>query len=83
LIVQDYELTAHYGEPLLSSLREKVTAQGQHVEWHLRMLACEPSSMNAALEHLKTQYGSAALYLIQHGMHPRTLAQLRAILLKR
>jgi protein-tyrosine phosphatase len=83
LIVQDYALTAHYGGSLLSNLREKVAAHGQHAEWHQRMLACELAAMNTALEYLKAQFGSAALYLMHHGMNPRALAKLRAGLLER
>lgn len=81
LIVQDYALTALYARPLLKGLRERLAGHGPEAEWHLRMLRCEPQSMASALAHLYARYGSAANYLVQHGLDPRTPAHLRHELL--
>jgi protein-tyrosine phosphatase len=69
-IVADYAMT----EPLIARLVAEYVAQtrarGDDPDKHARLLAAPAATMQAALGHIQTRYGSAAGYLAHIGVPP-------------
>lgn len=79
-IIEDYALTATYATPLLIKLEKMAHKSGIDVEWHRRMLECNPKAMAQTLNHLNTRYGGAEAYLLRNGVLLEQLEGLRAAL---
>ncbi len=81
-ILEDYNLTAKYIKPRVDALMQKALYQGMNVEEYYRLMLCEQSTMQKALEHLDQKYSSTENYLIDVGLSPATINKIKLRLLK-
>jgi protein-tyrosine phosphatase len=77
-IIEDYALTTTYATPLLIKLEKQAHKSGIDVEWHRRMLECNPKAMAQTLNHLNMRYGGAEAYLLRNGVLLDQVERLRA-----
>jgi protein-tyrosine phosphatase len=77
IIVEDYALTDEYVKPLLPTLREQARQSGRDMDLYEKMLVTDAASMASILQHVRSQYGSTADYLIAIGITAGQLAALQ------
>lgn len=73
----DYALTKAAIAPMIEELVAGAKARGADVDGFMPLLACEPATMQAMLDHLEAQYGGAAAYLAGIGLDAALVARLR------
>lgn len=81
-IVEDYALTGPMIQPLHETFIADAAARGVALNEFRALLACEPATMAATLEHLTDTHGSAEAYLLAIGLDARMIARLKARLLE-
>ncbi len=69
-IVADYAMTGPLIGPLVAEFLEHTRARGDDADKHARLLAAPAATMQAALGHIETRYGSVARYLAHIGVPP-------------
>jgi protein-tyrosine phosphatase len=69
-IVADYAMTEGLIARLVAEFVEQTRARGEDPEKHARLLAAPAATMQSALSHIETRYGSAAGYLTHIGVPP-------------
>lgn len=77
-IAEDYGLTGPRITGLIERLTAEAAARGEDIERFRPLLACDPQTMVATLDHLDQSYGGAEAYLAKAGLSPSALARLRA-----
>ena len=77
-ILADYALTGVMIAPLLDDIIARHVARGGRRETLLPLLACDPATLAATLDHLDRTYGSPRDYLAHIGLDDATLARLEA-----
>lgn len=82
VIVADYALTATLAAPLLKELGEAALSMGASPAAVARMLASDPATMAAFIEHLCKTYGDIEAFGRAIGLAPETPARLRARLVE-
>jgi protein-tyrosine phosphatase len=81
VIAADYAITAEHMDELVARHRARAKA-GELAEVAEQWFAAEISVMRAVLARLQERYGSAAEYLVAHGMTPAAVEALRTSLLE-
>ena len=81
VIVEDYAMTGAMIAPMVEELVAGALARGLDVEAFRPLLAAEPATMLATLEHLEQTYGSARDYLALIGLENSAIERLRDRLL--
>lgn len=76
-IADDYALTATISGPLIGHLRERALLRGIEAELVERLLASEPGTIKAALDHLRLHHGGSSNYLTKLGLSVEELDRLR------
>jgi len=77
LIVEDYALTGQLIAPMVEEIIADAVARGADFETFRPLLASDPATMQATIDHLEANYGSARAYLVQIGLAPDTIDRLR------
>jgi protein-tyrosine phosphatase len=80
-IVADYALTGAQIAPLLDTILANAAARGEDMDRYRSLLACEPETMQAFLDHLAERHGGVEPYLVSIGLDAATVARLRAKLM--
>lgn len=81
-IAADYAITAEHMDELLLRHRARGPEGNEHSAVPPSLFAAEASVMRAVLAGLRVTHGSAAGYLVAHGLEPDAIASLRASLLE-
>jgi protein-tyrosine phosphatase len=81
-ILEDYVLTKTQIAPMIAEFVEAAIARGTDVEALRPLLACEPETMAATIDHIVEAHGSVEAYLEAIGLEPRTIARLKSRLLE-
>jgi len=80
-ILEDYALTKSAIAPILEDIIAGAVARGADLADFMPLLACEPATMQAMLDHLDADYDGLAAYLARIGLEPATIERLRIRLL--
>jgi len=81
LIVEDYALTGNLIAPMVEQIIADATARGADEASFRRLLASDPATMAATIDHIEATYGSASMYLETIGLAPTSIDRLRNRLL--
>jgi protein-tyrosine phosphatase len=82
VIAADYAITAEHMDELLLRHRARAEVSSEMAEVSESLFAAEASVMRAVLADIRATYGSAAEYLLAHGLEPAAIDALRASLLE-
>lgn len=82
VVAADYAITAEHMDELVARHRARARKSAAYAEVSESLFAAEASVMRAVLEAVRTDYGSAAGYLVAHGLEPGALEHLRSSLLE-
>ncbi len=82
VVAADYAITAEHMDELVARHRARARMSAAYAEVSESLFAAEASVMRAVLEAVRTDYGSAAEYLVAHGLEPGALEHLRSSLLE-
>jgi len=82
-VVADYALSGLHAAELIKEIHERSTASGIAREHSLRLLACDPESMTAALAHLDREHGGVDCYMGALGLDATQTTALRDALVER
>lgn len=80
-IIADYAGSDLHLEPVYTELREAAANDPEKLKRYQWLLQCLPETMQGTLEHLDARYGGAENYLLQNGVTPEEIAQIRARLI--
>jgi protein-tyrosine phosphatase len=81
VIAADYATTAEHMDELLVRHRARAEAADEMAEVAESLFAAEASVMRSVLDGLRATHGSAAQYLLAHGLEPTAIEALRDSLL--
>lgn len=82
IIAADYAITAEHMDELVARHRDRARAGDQFAEVAEQLFTAEASVMRTVLANLRHEQGSAAEYLVRHGLEPAALDALRVSLLE-
>ena len=82
VIAADYAITAEHMDELLLRHRARADVSSEMAEVSESLFAAEASVMRAVLADIRATHGSAADYLLAHGLEPAAIDALRASLLE-
>jgi protein-tyrosine phosphatase len=82
VIAADYAITAEHMDELLLRHRARAEVSSEMAEVSESLFAAEASVMRAVLADLRATHGSAADYLLAHGLEPAAIDALRTSLLE-
>ena len=81
-ILEDYELSGGYIQPLTTDMLAQFSKDDVSKKWAKQMLACDPNALHFALEWLFHEYGNAGAYLREIGVSHTAVSNIRAALVE-